>query len=106
MTIRAAQSILDRRRFKGWILLGTALVSFAAGSLFTARLAHLREVRQQSRGDVQASKMGNDAHVVGQDAHIADSATRTGSAKFTRARLRIEPGSSHLRGSTESFQQS
>jgi Bacteriocin-protection, YdeI or OmpD-Associated len=32
------------------------------------------------------------------------STTRTGSAKLTRARLRIEPGSSHLRGSTESFQ--
>ena len=32
-TLKAAQSILDRWRFKGWILLGTALVSFAAGSL-------------------------------------------------------------------------
>jgi NIPSNAP len=48
MTLNAAQSILDRRRFKGWILLGTALVSFAAGSLFSARLAHLREVRADS----------------------------------------------------------
>jgi NIPSNAP len=48
MTLKAAQSILDRWRFKGWILLGTALFSFAAGSLFTARLAHLREVRADS----------------------------------------------------------
>ena len=42
MTLTAAQ------RFKGSILLGTALVSFVAGSLFTARLAHLREVRADS----------------------------------------------------------
>jgi NIPSNAP protein len=48
MTLKAAQSILDRWKFKGCILLGTALVSFAAGSLLTARLAHLREVRADS----------------------------------------------------------
>jgi hypothetical protein len=48
MTVKAAQPILDRGRFKGSILLGTALVSFIAGSLFTARLAHLRAVRADS----------------------------------------------------------
>ena len=42
MILTAAQ------RFKGSILLGTALVSFVAGSLFTARLAHLREARADS----------------------------------------------------------
>jgi hypothetical protein len=47
MTLNAAQPILDRGRFKGWFL-STALVSFAAGSLFTARLVHLREVRADS----------------------------------------------------------
>jgi hypothetical protein len=48
MSLKVAQSILHRRRFKGWILAGTALVSFAAGSLFAAPLAHLREVRADS----------------------------------------------------------
>lgn len=47
-TLKAVQSILHHRRFKGWVLLGNALVSFIAGSLFTARLAHLREVRADS----------------------------------------------------------
>ncbi len=46
MTLKSARAILDR--FKGWIFLGIAVVSFAAGSLFTARLAHLREVRANS----------------------------------------------------------
>ena len=45
MSLKAAQSILHRRRFNGWILAGTALVSFATGSLFAVPLAHLREVR-------------------------------------------------------------
>jgi NIPSNAP len=44
-TLTAAKSIVRRWRFKGWILLGTALVSSVAGSLVTARMAHLREVR-------------------------------------------------------------
>lgn len=42
MTLTAVQ------RFKGWILLGTALASFVAGSLFTARLVHPREARADS----------------------------------------------------------
>jgi hypothetical protein len=39
---------LDRWKFKGWIVCGTALVSFAAGSLITARLMHLSQVRADS----------------------------------------------------------
>ena len=46
-TLKAVRSIPHRRRFKGWVLLGNAMVSFIAGSLF-ARLAHLREVRADS----------------------------------------------------------
>lgn len=42
MTLTAVQ------RFKGWILLGTALVSFVAGSLFTARLVYPKQVREES----------------------------------------------------------
>ena len=34
MSVKAAQSMLHRWRNKGWTLLATALVSFAAGSLF------------------------------------------------------------------------
>lgn len=39
---------LIRWKFKGWMVCGTALVSFAAGSLLTARLMHLSQVRADS----------------------------------------------------------
>jgi hypothetical protein len=45
--LKPAQPILDRWKFKGSIL-ATALVSFLAGSLCTARLTHLTEVRADS----------------------------------------------------------
>lgn len=45
MSFKAAQSMLHRGKFKGWTLLGTALVSFAAGALFTAQVAHPKPVR-------------------------------------------------------------
>ena len=35
-------------KFKGWIVCGIALFSFAAGSLLTARLMHLNQVRADS----------------------------------------------------------
>jgi len=37
MSFKAAQSMLHRWRNKGWILLATALVSFAAGRSLSAR---------------------------------------------------------------------
>lgn len=40
--------LLNRWKFRGWIVFAAALVSFAAGSVLTARLAHLREVRADS----------------------------------------------------------
>jgi hypothetical protein len=39
---------LNQWNFKGWIVYGTALVSFAAGSLLTARLMHPNQVRVDS----------------------------------------------------------
>jgi hypothetical protein len=48
VTLKAAQSIHHRRGFRSGILLGTALVSFVAGGLFTARLARPAEVRADS----------------------------------------------------------
>ena len=39
---------LDRWKFKGWIVCGVALLSFAAGSLITARLMHVSQVRADS----------------------------------------------------------
>jgi NIPSNAP len=39
---------LNRGKFKGWIVCGIALVSFASGSLLTARLTHLKQVRADS----------------------------------------------------------
>jgi len=41
-------AVLNRWRFKGWLVCGTALVSFAAGSLITARLMHLNQVKADS----------------------------------------------------------
>ena len=38
----------NRRKFKGWTVCGIALASFAAGSLITARLAHITQVRADS----------------------------------------------------------
>ena len=37
-----------RWNFKGWMVCWTALVSFAAGSLLTARLTHVNQVRADS----------------------------------------------------------
>lgn len=44
-TLKAVLSLLRRRRVTSWILLGNAVVFFVAGSLFTARLTQLREVK-------------------------------------------------------------
>lgn len=38
----------NRWKFKGWIICGTALLSFAAGSLLTSRLMHVNQVRADS----------------------------------------------------------
>ena len=43
-----APAVLDHRKFKGWIVCGTALVSFAAGSLLTARLMRVNQARADS----------------------------------------------------------
>jgi len=38
----------NSRKFTGWTVCGIALVSFVVGSLFTARLAHIGQVRADS----------------------------------------------------------
>jgi hypothetical protein len=45
---KSALAVLNRWKFKGWIVCGTALASFAAGSLITARLMHLNQARADS----------------------------------------------------------
>jgi hypothetical protein len=45
---KPALAALNHRKFKGWIVCGTALVSFAAGSGLTARLMHAVRVRADS----------------------------------------------------------
>lgn len=45
---KPALAVLNRWKFKGWIVCGTALVSFAAGSLVTARLMRVNQVRAES----------------------------------------------------------
>jgi hypothetical protein len=42
------RAVLHSWKFKRWTVCGTALVSFAAGSLLTARLTHLNQVRADS----------------------------------------------------------
>jgi len=41
-------AVLQRWKVGRWMLCATALLSFAAGSLVTARLTHLRQVRADS----------------------------------------------------------
>jgi len=45
---KAALAPLNRWKFKGWILSGTALLSFTAGSLMTARLTQPDQARADS----------------------------------------------------------
>jgi hypothetical protein len=45
---KPALAVRNRSKFKEWIVCGTALFSFAAGSLITARLTHLNQVRADS----------------------------------------------------------
>ena len=40
--------IFNFSKFKGWTVCGIALLSFAAGSLITAHLAHINQVRADS----------------------------------------------------------
>jgi len=48
VTLKAAQFMHHRRILRGCTLLGTAVLSFVAGVLFTARLTHPKEVRADS----------------------------------------------------------
>ncbi len=45
---KGALAVLNRWKFKGGIVCGTALISFATGSLLAARLMHLNQVRADS----------------------------------------------------------
>jgi hypothetical protein len=45
LTPKAGCSIFLRWKLKSWILPATAMISFAAGSLYTSRVANLRKVR-------------------------------------------------------------
>ena len=45
---KSALAVLIPWKFKGWITCAIALLSFAAGSLLTARLTHLNQVRADS----------------------------------------------------------
>jgi hypothetical protein len=43
-----APAVIKHRKFKGWIVCGIALFSFAAGSTITARLMHVNQVKADS----------------------------------------------------------
>jgi hypothetical protein len=45
---KPALALRNRWQFKGWIVCGIALASFAAGSFLTARLTHLNQLRADS----------------------------------------------------------
>jgi hypothetical protein len=45
---KPALPMLNRRKFKGWMVCATALLSFTSGSLLTARLTHPNQVRADS----------------------------------------------------------
>jgi hypothetical protein len=48
MNHKPVLALLNRWRFKGWMVCGITLVSFTAGSLITAHLTHLNQVRADS----------------------------------------------------------
>ncbi len=48
MSYESVLATFHRLKFKGWNLCVTALVAFAAGSFFTANLAHVQGVRADS----------------------------------------------------------
>jgi|SRR5579859_7777960 len=48
INLNLAPGLPNRWRYKGWAVCGTALISFVAGSLLTARLTHLHQVRADS----------------------------------------------------------
>lgn len=45
---KLALPFLNRLKFSGWVVCAIALVSFAAGSVITARLMHVNQVRADS----------------------------------------------------------
>jgi hypothetical protein len=45
---KSLRTLLDRRKFKGWGVCSIALVSFAAGSILSGQLAHVKQVRADS----------------------------------------------------------
>jgi hypothetical protein len=45
---KLALAVVNRWKFRGWIVCGAALVSFGAGSLLTARLMRPNQVRADS----------------------------------------------------------
>jgi hypothetical protein len=48
MTTTGRHIAMNRLKLKGWTVCGMALLSFAAGSLITARMAHVSQVRADS----------------------------------------------------------
>jgi hypothetical protein len=48
MNDKPVQMVPNRWNFKGWTVCAIALISFAAGSLLTARLTHLKRVEADS----------------------------------------------------------
>ena len=50
---KLALAALNRWKFKGWIVGVSALVSFAAGSLITAHLGQVNQVRADSRSNIR-----------------------------------------------------
>jgi len=48
MNLNTTRSAGGRRKLRGWIFCATTLISFAAGSLLTAALTHLKQVRADS----------------------------------------------------------
>lgn len=48
VNLKRSQAVLHSGKSNGWIVCGTALVFFAAGSFLTARMMHLEQVRADS----------------------------------------------------------
>ena len=55
-TLKAGHSVLPRWKLKSWILPATAVVSFAAGGLFTSHVERRVPIRTQGTNESRGKK--------------------------------------------------
>jgi hypothetical protein len=89
-------AVLNRWKFKGWMVCVAALVSFAAGSLLTARLMHQEQVRADSNRVFELMIYHTVPGKVGQHLHVPRGASQPGGSEKELASASRRPGVSRV----------